>query len=135
MVADCRFIQADEEFPHRVNDSDSPIFDMTGFSYRHLTKLSISTLRCYMKNTQEGFPNRLHSLHLVNVSPVLSKVLMLLRPFMKVKVRDMMKFHTPNSTTLFDHFDPECIPNEYGGKGGSLPELKSKLTKELEKSR
>jgi hypothetical protein len=133
MVADSRFCKPDEEFPNKVNDGDCPIFDMTGFSYRHLTKLSLATLRCYMKNTQEAFPNRLVSLHLINASPVLSKVLTVLRPFMKAKVRNMMQFHTPNSTTLFDHFEPECIPCEvFGGKGPSLVDLKSKLLKDIE---
>ena len=59
LSADYRFSLCDEKLPFGVNDGDVPIFDMAGFSYRHLAKLSLSTIRCYMKFTQEAFPVRL----------------------------------------------------------------------------
>lgn len=114
-----------------VNDGDLPIFDMTGFSYRHLTKLSLSTLKCYMKFTQEAFPVRLKQVHLINVSPVLSKVLMILKPFMKSSVRSLLNFHAPDSTTLYDHIPQELLPSELGGKAGGMKEIKDNFVKQL----
>lgn len=35
-----------------VCSGEIPIFDMAGFSWRHATKVVISTLRVYMKYTQ-----------------------------------------------------------------------------------
>lgn len=131
MVADYRFSKPDVHLPFQVNDGDIPVFDMTGFSYRHLTKLSFSTLRVYMRFTQEAFPMRLKGVHLINVSPVVSKVLTILRPFMKARVRDLMKFHTANSETLFEYIPRECVPLEYGGSGASMAELKTILAKEI----
>lgn len=131
MVADYRFSKPDDDLPLQVNDGDVPVFDMTGFSYRHLTKLSFFTLRTYMRFTQEAFPTRLKNIHLINVSPVVSKVLTILRPFMKARVRDLMMFHNSNSATLFDYIPRECVPIEYGGDGPSLTELKTTLVKEI----
>lgn len=135
MAADYRFSTIDDKLPLKVNDGDVPIFDMSGFSYRHLTKLSLSTLRCYMKFTQEAFPVRLKQIHLINVSPVLNKVLMVLRPFMKSSVSQLLNFHAPNSTTLFDHVPQEILPNEYGGKSGSMIDIKKNFVKQLESQR
>lgn len=131
LAADHRFSTVDDQLPFRVNDGDVPIFDMIGFSYRHVTKLSFSTLRCYMKFTQEAFPVRLKQIHLINVSPVLSKVLMVLRPFMKASVRDLLNFHAPNTTTLFDHVPQDLLPNEYGGSAGSMVDIKKQFVKQI----
>jgi hypothetical protein len=135
LAADFRFSTIDEHLPLKVNDGDVPIFDMSGFSYRHLTKLSFSTLRCYMKFTQEAFPVRLKQIHLINVSPVLSKVLTILRPFMKTSVREMLNFHAPNSTTLFEDIPQELLPLEYGGQAGSMTDIKRNFIKRIESQR
>lgn len=124
-----------EDLPLKINSGDIPVFDMEGTTYRHLTKISLSTLRCYMKFTQEGFPVRLKEIHLINVSPILSKLLTLLRPFMKSQVRNMLNYHLPNTETFFNHIDRELLPFEYGGSVGSLGEIKSGFIKELESQR
>lgn len=49
MVADVRLITPDQ---NGITDGEIPIFDMAGFSLRHLTKVVLSSLRCYMKYTQ-----------------------------------------------------------------------------------
>lgn len=153
LAADYRFSLVDANLPFKVNDgnesniclfefvrnffvsADIPIFDMSGFSYRHLTKLSLSTLRCYMKFTQEAFPVRLKQIHLINCSPVLSKVLMVLKPFMKTSVSKMLNFHLPNTTTLYDFIPRELLPNEYNGNAGSMDDIKQNFVKRLESSR
>lgn len=49
MVADVRLITPDQ---NGLTDGEIPVFDMAGFSLRHLTKVVLSSLRCYMKYTQ-----------------------------------------------------------------------------------
>lgn len=49
LIADSRLVQPDILMN---NGGDIPIFDMTGFTLRHLTKVILSTLRVYMKYTQ-----------------------------------------------------------------------------------
>lgn len=53
IVGDVRLVIPDD--PERedfVCTGEIPIFDMAGFSWRHATKVVISTLRVYMKYTQ-----------------------------------------------------------------------------------
>lgn len=49
MVADVRLATMDA---NGITDGEIPIFDMAGFTLRHLTKVVLSSLRCYMKYTQ-----------------------------------------------------------------------------------
>jgi hypothetical protein len=88
-----------------------------------------------MKFTQEGFPVRLKEIHLINVSPILSKLLTILRPFMKAQVRNMLNYHLPETETFFDHIDRDLMPLEYGGKAGSIEEIKMNFIKEIESKR
>ncbi|CRK90535.1 CLUMA_CG004239, isoform A [Clunio marinus] len=135
LAADSRFSIIDHDLPFNINEGDVAIFDMTGFSYRHITKLSLGTIRCYMKFTQEAFPVRIKQIHLINVSSVLSKVLMILRPFMKASVSELLISHLPNTTTLYDHIPKEILPHEYGGKAGSIYDIKRDFVKRIEDQR
>ncbi|KAL7036747.1 hypothetical protein ACKWTF_008927 [Chironomus riparius] len=135
LAADHRFSIVDEHLPNKINAGDIPVFDMQGLSYRHLTKLSLSTLRCYMKFTQEAFPVRLQEIHLINVSPVLSRLLTILKPFLKARVSKMLNYHLPNSTTFHDFIDQDLMPNEYGGKAGDMIDIKNNFIKEIESQR
>lgn len=49
MVADVRMKTNDQ---NGLTEGEIPIFDMTGFSVKHITKVVLSTLRLYMKYTQ-----------------------------------------------------------------------------------
>lgn len=113
LVADSRLVQPD--IPMN-NGGDIPIFDMTGFTLRHLTKVILSTLRVYMKYTQEAHPVRLKAIHVINCTTFLDRVMYLVKPFMKKKVANMLHFHLPNSETLYEHVPKDALPDEYGGK-------------------
>ena len=62
MAVDHRLSQA-EDTELLVNDGDIAIFDMTGFSYKHIMKLSLTTLRCYMKFTQVSASDVYYKVH------------------------------------------------------------------------
>jgi hypothetical protein len=135
MSADLRFSFVNEDLNYKINAGDIPVFDMHGLTYRHITKISLSTLRCYMKFTQEAFPVRLQEIHLINVSPVLSKLLTVLRPFMKERVRNMLNFHSPDSESFNNHISKEYMPFEYGGEAGCLKDIKADYVKQIESQR
>lgn len=53
LMADLRLSMSDVPTEEAtVCNGEIPVFDMTGFSWRHATKAVISTLRVYMKFTQ-----------------------------------------------------------------------------------
>lgn len=90
-----------------------PIFDMAGFTWRHATKVVISTLRVYMKYTQvevmnirhkskyrhssvtellqEAAPVTLRNIHLVNCPSYVDRVFMIVKPFLKKEVSKMVR--------------------------------------------
>ncbi|EAA07769.3 AGAP002835-PA [Anopheles gambiae str. PEST] len=113
IIADLRMIQPDVP----MNDGgDVPIFDMNGFTLRHMTKVVLSTLRVYMRYTQEAHPVRLKAIHVINCTPFLDRVMCLVKPFMKKRVAEMLHFHLPNSETIYAHLPKAALPDEYGGE-------------------
>lgn len=63
IMSDVRLITPDAK---TLTDGEIPIFDMARVSYRHLTKIVLSTLRLYLKYTQEAHPVRVQQIHIVN---------------------------------------------------------------------
>lgn len=77
-MADCRFATDDEDVAGEV-----PIFDMTGYTLRHVARTALSTLRIYMKFIQEAHPVRIKQIHILNVPSYLDKVMSVVKPFIK----------------------------------------------------
>lgn len=131
MVADIRIYTEDSE-----SDGEVPIFDMGKLTLRHLTKVSLPILKKYMVYTQEAHPIRLKQIHVLNTAPFLDKCLALVKPFMKTEVAQMLHFHTPNSTTLFDYIPRDLIPEDYGGTlGKTVTDIKNEWIQRVEENR
>lgn len=81
MMADSRF-----SVEHELCDCEVPIFDMNGYSLRHLTKTVLGVLRIYMKFVQEAHPVRIRQIHVINCPSYLDKVMMVAKPFIKGEV-------------------------------------------------
>lgn len=110
MVADVRMASEGTDTVGEV-----PIFDMTNISMRHLTRITLPTMRKYMAYTQEAHPVRLKKIHVVNANAFLDRCMALVRPFLRREVAQLLHFHQPNSETLFDHVGRDLLPQEYGG--------------------
>lgn len=54
ILGDIRLIHMDYNELNSGWNGEIPIFDMAGFTLRHLTTVVLSILRCYMKYTQVG---------------------------------------------------------------------------------
>ncbi|KAB0790242.1 hypothetical protein PPYR_15425, partial [Photinus pyralis] len=125
-VADLR-LNFSDDFP----DGEIPIFDMSGFTLKHLYKVQLPILKKYMVYTQEAHPVRLKQIHVVNVSPFLDKAMAIVKPFMKTEVSAMLHFHQPNSTTLYKYIPQELLPEEYGGRVGKISDIKAALIRKM----
>lgn len=107
MVSDIRLITPDPN--GIITEGEIPIFDMRGFSLKHLTKVVLSSLRIYLKYTQvykwllkkkkqkiinfpkliilqEAHPIRLREIHIINCSSFIDRILTILKPFLKGEV-------------------------------------------------
>lgn len=87
MVSDVRMVTEKD-----ILDGEVPIFDMHGYSLRHLTKITLPIVKKYMMYTQEAHPIRLKQIHILNTPPFLDRCLALIRPFMKSEVASLVWF-------------------------------------------
>lgn len=94
MMADCRF-----GIEHELSDCEVPIFDMNGYTLRHLTKTVLGVLRIYMKFVQEAHPVRIRQIHVINCPSYLDKVMMVAKPFIKAEVLKLVSKFTSNTVT------------------------------------
>ncbi|KAJ3663842.1 hypothetical protein Zmor_008063 [Zophobas morio] len=101
-----------------LNGADTGVvalFDMKGFSLGHLTRLNMNPIKHALCLVQEGTPVRIKGIHVMNASPLIDKIMALIKPFLKTEIYNLLQFHTPNSDTLYKSVPKECLPEEYGG--------------------
>ncbi|KAK9884643.1 hypothetical protein WA026_007480 [Henosepilachna vigintioctopunctata] len=130
MLSDVRML-VEKEYP----DGEVPIFDFSGSSWKHVTRMPLPIVKKYMVYSQEAHPIRLKEIHLINIPTFLDKLLAVMKPFMKSEIASMIRTHQPNSTTLFDYVPRELLPEEYGGSIGKMEDLKATWMKRLLENR
>ena len=121
MAADTRLVTMNEVW----SCGEIAIFDMTNITLRHLTKIVFSTLRLFMKYSQEMHPIVIQQIHIVNCSSVVNSVMMAIKPFLKTEVTERMHTHLPDSETLYKYVPKEILPMEYGGYCGPLETVRN----------
>lgn len=122
MFSDIRYITLDTI---GLTEGEIGIMDFKGFSFRHFLKFvrNFSSIRLYLKYVQEAVPFRIHQNHFVNCSTALTKIINLIRPFVKREVFDVMHFHTSGFESLYEHVPREDLPFEYGGSAGKIDDF------------
>lgn len=131
IMSDVRLITPDAKI---LTDGEIPIFDMARVSYRHLTKIVLSTVRLYLKYTQEAHPVRVRQIHIVNCNPIIDKIIWMIKPFVRTENFKMINFHT-GTETLTKHIKKEFLFNEYGGNAGPIDNQKKYWMDRIEKHR
>ena len=125
MCCDIRFLLPVKSYSD-IEAGEIIIFDMKNLTFKHLTRIVISTLRLYFKYLQDAHPVRILQLHIINCTPVINKAMMLIKPFMYTKLYNALKFHNVGSLdSLYEYVPREILPKEYGGNEKSMTELKS----------
>ncbi|XP_016948009.1 alpha-tocopherol transfer protein-like [Drosophila biarmipes] len=109
-----------------IAQGDVQIVDIEGYTIRHLAYVSIFVLRIYMKFLQEAYPSRLRAMHVINCPSYLDRLISMMSPFLREEVRNMIKYHTEGLESLYKEVPRDMLPEEYGGKAGSVAELKAR---------
>ncbi|XP_075979371.1 alpha-tocopherol transfer protein-like [Anticarsia gemmatalis] len=130
MLADTRLTEDDD-----IPSGEIPIFDAANVSLKFIPKVNLSALRKYMMYTQEAMPIRLKQVHVINVPSYIGKIYAICKPFLKTEVAKLIKFHEPNSNTLYSDISQDILPTEYGGKAGSVDSIKRFWIKKMEAKR
>ncbi|XP_016995758.2 alpha-tocopherol transfer protein-like [Drosophila takahashii] len=137
MMSDARFTMPDVERKNGTGEDyvldeadiaqgDVQIVDIEGYTIRHLAYVSIFVLRIYMKFLQEAYPSRLQAMHVINCPSYLDRLISMMSPFLREEVRNMIKYHTEGLESLYKEVPRDMLPEEYGGKAGSIAELKAR---------
>lgn len=131
MLSDVRYITPD---PIGLTEGEIGIMDFKGFTFRHFLKVAtnFSTTRLYLKYVQEAVPFKIRQNHFVNCSPSLSRIMTLIRPFVKKELFDAMHFHPAGYESLYEFIPREKLPLEYGGDAGKIDEIFAQCLKVVE---
>jgi retinaldehyde-binding protein 1 len=125
IVQDMMFVTNEED---SLTEGEICVFDAKDFSIWHFFKLvsGLSAMKMFLQYVQEAVPHRLKQNHYVNCSPILTKIMTLIRPFVNKELNESMHFHTSGLDTFYEFIPRDRLPIEYGGTGGSLRDLHAK---------
>ncbi|XP_069680011.1 alpha-tocopherol transfer protein-like [Periplaneta americana] len=102
------------------------VFDMKGTTIGHFTRASVSAIKTFMNYVQDCQPSALKGVHVINTAPFIDKVMLLIKPFLKNEIKEMLHFHGPPKEIA--KFIPlESLPEEYGGKTESAVAVHAKV--------
>jgi len=101
------------------------IFDAQGFSFNHFMKLvaNINGVSIFTQYTQDAALINTIQIHVVNCSPIVTKLWNFFKHFLNRHVTDNTHFHSSGFETLHDYINKECLPVEYGGSCGTLDDF------------
>ncbi|KAM8721709.1 hypothetical protein ACLKA7_007561 [Drosophila subpalustris] len=108
-----------------IADGDVQIVDIDGYTMRHLAYISIFVLRVYMKFVQEAYPSRLRAIHIINCPSFLDRMMAMMKPFIREEVYQLINYHTEGMDSLYKEVPRDMLPVEYGGKAGTIAEIKT----------
>jgi hypothetical protein len=119
--------------PSGIGDGEVAVLDFNGFTWWHLMKVAgnLTVLKAFLKYVQEAVPYKVVQNHYLNCSPVLSKLMILIRPFVKKELFESMHFHA-NYESLYKFIPKEMLPVEYGGSSETVNELYARCLKVVE---
>ncbi|XP_063222912.1 alpha-tocopherol transfer protein-like [Bacillus rossius redtenbacheri] len=99
------------------------VFDAQGVSFGHLARISpLGLIKKLLFYVQDCMPIRLKAVYIINTVPVVDKIMALVKPFLKSELASLIHIHT-SVDTLGEGLPLEILPEEYGGKAGSLTAL------------
>ncbi|KPI98994.1 Alpha-tocopherol transfer protein-like [Papilio xuthus] len=100
---------------------DIYILDASVATPTHFAKFTPTLVKKFLVCVQEAYPVKLKQIHVINVSPLVDKIVNFVKPFIKEKIRDRLYKHVPK----------EMLPAEYGGNAGPMNDLHNAWVKKL----
>lgn len=119
-LLDCRLAYCDE---NELINGEISLVDVKGFSFRHFTKIvpHLGIMKTYMNYVQEAAPVRIVQSHFINCSPIMNKLMSLVKPFLRKEVSDTIIFHS-SLESLHEYIPKDILPVDFGGTAESLDE-------------
>ncbi|KAJ0172875.1 hypothetical protein K1T71_011051 [Dendrolimus kikuchii] len=92
------------------------IIDMDAATFSHVTKIEITTLKHILYFIQECMLIKINGVNFLNAPYFMDKVMMLIRPFLKKALLDIINIHPVGDTSIFDIVPKRLFPKECGGE-------------------
>jgi len=120
-----------------VSQGEVCVMDCEGFSFKHFLKVAtnLSVLKMYLNYVQTAVPFKIVANHFVNCSPILTKMMTLMKPFINRELYEAMHFHTDGYQSLHKMVSKEFLPTEYGGTAGLIDAINRNWMKNIEQQR
>ncbi|XP_076182359.1 alpha-tocopherol transfer protein-like [Ptiloglossa arizonensis] len=110
------------------------IGDSANVSLGHVGRISPMGMKKLVMYVQEAIPVRLKGIHFINTPPVMDVIMNMAKPFMKKELWNMMHLHS-SLKTLEEFVSLDILPNEVGGKAGSISKIQEDQIKEIDSKR
>lgn len=91
------------------------IWDVTGFSLKHLLATKMDLLYTFANWVKQGISGRLKGYHLINFPKAVNVGYSALKPFLSEKMQRRVKFHK-ETKSLHTSFNPNTLPEFLGGQ-------------------
>ncbi|XP_045539096.1 clavesin-2-like [Papilio machaon] len=91
------------------------VIDFEHMSLGHLAKLDLQNIQQFLYYLQEAILVKLKGLHFINAPSFIDKILLMMRPFMKKELMDILCVHQVGSKTLDKYVPMEALPSDAGG--------------------
>ncbi|XP_024888242.1 alpha-tocopherol transfer protein-like isoform X2 [Temnothorax curvispinosus] len=114
-----------------TNNGYTYIVDASKLSFGHVARMSPLGLKKMLYYIQNAAPMRLKGIHVINAPSAMELFMNTAKPFMKKEIMDIIHFH-PSFKSLSEYIPVDVLPNEMGGKAGSVHELAEIQVKKLE---
>ncbi|XP_057658442.1 alpha-tocopherol transfer protein-like [Diorhabda carinulata] len=98
---------------------DVYILDASVATASHFSKINPALIKKFLVIIQEAYPVKLKEVHVVNVSPLVDKIITWIKPFLKEKIRGRIHVHS-NFESLHKFIPKDILPEEYEGTAGPL---------------
>ncbi|XP_047511397.1 retinaldehyde-binding protein 1-like [Pieris napi] len=107
------------------------VVDFKGMSLGHLARIDLQSLQQFLYYLQETMLVRFKGMHFVNAPSWVDKLVMMMKPFMKKELMEMLRVHTTGSDTLQQWIPIEGLPKDSGGTYKTILECKDDVLKKL----
>ncbi|CAH2266262.1 jg17823 [Pararge aegeria aegeria] len=107
------------------------VVDFEGVTLGHLARMDLQNIQQLLYYLQEAILVKLMGLHFMNAPSFIDKLLLMMKPFMKKTLMDVLHIHTTGSKTLEKFLPIEALPKESGGEYKTYQEITDDVLERL----
>ncbi|KAJ8711524.1 hypothetical protein PYW07_008766 [Mythimna separata] len=111
------------------------LIDLDQCTLGHIARLDLQSVQQFLYFLQEAMLLKIKSLHFLNAPSFMDKLMMILRPFLKKELLDMLFIHQVGSKTLEKYLPMEGLPKGAGGQYKSLVQCRDDVVAKVKNSK